>query len=226
MKKNKLQSKLDPSAAENTEEVFLAEALGHAAARDVTFAGKIILSQGSLVDPRTIGSLAVLGIDRIFVYRKPRISIIIIGDGLMDPGTAPMPGKAYDFGSATLKAALEMMRIRPVFLRRLPDKPKTLGRVISFALNQSDMVLLMVKEARQGIQGIREFLGDVRIQFFSPGKDLDLEGKKIVMDKNKKPVFCLPYNSDQVFEYFEKFVQPAIWMSMGLKILGITAHVA
>ncbi len=182
------------SLSKNIEEVFLSEALGHASACDVVLPAdkKMLARKGSMIIPRTIARLAAEGIDRIFVYRKPRVSVIIVGDGLIAPGGALSPGRSYDFGSAALKAALDMMRIRPVFMRCLPGESKALDKVVSFALDQSDIVILVVKEVKQGIREVRKFLKG-----------------------SKKQVFCLSYDSDQIFECFDKFIQPAIRAFMG-----------
>lgn len=184
--------------AKHVKEAFLAEALGHAVAEDVISGDDhIILTKGTMIDARTVGYLASQGIDRVAIFRKPRISVIVIGRGLISPGVPLAPGMTYDFGTEALKAALDTMRIRPVFMRRLSDEPKMLHRVVSFALNHSDMIILVIKEVEQGILGIKKFLED--------------------MNKEKKPMFCLSYDSELIFEYFEKLIRPSIQSFMGYR---------
>lgn len=204
--------------SENIEEVFLAEALGHVSAYDTFYPkkDKIILKKGSMITPRTVSALAAYGIDRIFIFRKPQVSIIVIGGNLISPGFPQAPGKSYDFSIAALKAALEMMKIRPVLVRILGESPKKIGKMISFAVNQSDIVVLVVKEFERDVRTVQKFLDDMRAQFIFPGTETNLNPKKMQLDKNKKPVFCLPYDSELIFESFDKFVQPAIWKFMGV----------
>ncbi len=203
--------------SENIEEMFLAEALGHAAAYDIFHPGKkkILLSRGAMVEPRTVSLLATHGIDRIFVFRKPRISILVVAENLIQPGLPCEAGKGYDFSVAALKASLETMKIRPVFVRRLKGKPKAVGRIISFALNQSDIVVLVFKEFEQGLREFREFLTGLSAQFVFPGSK---DSPNPAPDKSNKTVFCLPYDSETIFESFDQLLQPSIWKFMGRKL--------
>ena len=200
----------------NTEEVFLAEALGHACARSVKdpVSGKLLLPKGALIDPRAVARLAAQGIDRVMVYHKPRVSIIIIGEGLLSPGTASEPGRSYDFSGMALKAALETMKIRPVFLRRLSDEPKKIAQVVSFAVNQSDVVVLVAKELEKSVSGIRRFIKDLRAQFIVPEKG-DSPSRRTAVQKGMKPIYVLPYDMDLIFEHFDNTIRPAILSFMG-----------
>ncbi len=187
---------LKSKRSKNIKVVSLAEALGHASACDLVLsaAGKITLPKGSMIDPHTISRLAAQGIDRVPVYRKPRISIVVIGNGLISPGLPQALGKTYDFSCATLSAALETMRIRPVFMRRLMNEPKILKKVISFAFNQSDIIILVAKEIEQGLGWIRRLKGP---------------------DADTPRVFFLSYDLDLILEDFYEFIQPAIQAFMG-----------
>ena len=202
--------------SKNIKEVFLAEALGHSNACDIRLAeNTIILPKGSMIDARMIGRLAAQGIDRIAVYRKPRISILVIGQGLISPGIPPASGKSYDFSIAELKALLETKRIRPVFVRQLKAEPKMLRRMIPFAVNQSDMIILVIKEIGQGLVRIRRLLEDLHVKIIFTEKKLGSAKMRIAAGKGKKTVFCLSYNSDHIFDSFYKFIHPTIQAFMG-----------
>ncbi len=201
--------------SEPIKEAFLLEALGHFSACDITAPAnrKIVLPKGSLISPHTIGYLASMGIDRIPIYHKPRVSIIVISQGLLSPGDPAKPGKTYDSGTPMLRAALEDMRIRPVFIRRLMNEPKLLRRLIPFALNQSDLVILMFHEMKPEIQWIREILKNHKIQLIVPTE----EKRPYTLEKigDNKLVFCLPYNAEYIFDYFYKYIRPMILLFMG-----------
>lgn len=220
---NKTMGSLKPKhkrsgPADHVKEVFLAEALGHVAAFNVlSERGKVILPKGSVIHPRVIGRLAAKGIDRVAVFHKPRISIITIGDGLVAPGSSLLPGKTYDANHPMLQAALEFMRIRPVFIRRLVNRQTLLKRLIPFALNQCDIMILLLKEARQGADWLRGLIKDSSAEIIFPA-----EGSKAGSPRYKgaRIVFCLPYDSDTIFECFYKSIQPAIQSFMGYPNLG------
>jgi molybdopterin molybdotransferase len=206
--------------SKHMKEVFIAESLGHVSARDVRpdSSKKIILSKGSMIGPRQISALAARGINKVAVYDKPRISVIVIGEGLISPGTTPSPGKVYDFSSAALKAALELMRIRPVLIRCVPNKWSILRTVIPFAISHSDIIILVTKEVGQSLDWVYSFVGGIHSRLILVRQKTEV--KRVDPDESKKPVFCLPCDNELIFENFEKFVQPAILAFMGFVSQG------
>ena len=199
-----------PDSSECIEEVFLMEALGRLSACDVRTSAskKPVLAKGTVICPRTIGDLAATGIDRVPVYRRPKISIIVVGNGLIPPGVLPVPGKTYDSNTPMLRAALESMHIRPIFVRQLTNRPIMLKRVIPFALNQSDIMILMVEKSQYQHGWIKNLVSktNARTVFSAEGRSVARQAKQ----QGQKIVFCLPYDSNLIFDYFYKHIQPAI----------------
>jgi molybdopterin molybdotransferase len=174
-----------------------------------------VLPQGSVVNPGTIGFLATMGMKKITVYKKPRIALIATGSELVSPGVPLSPGKIYDSNTFMILAALEDMRIRPVFVRRLSDKPTAMRTVIDFALGASDIVILMGGVSAGDHDHVKDILGQagVKTRFWKvsqkPGKPLYFGTKKNCM------IFGLPGNPAAVFTCFYEYVYPAIRRSMG-----------
>ena len=52
--------------------------------------GELVLRQGERLSSRETGVLAALGLDRIAVYRRPRVAILSTGDELIPPGQAKL----------------------------------------------------------------------------------------------------------------------------------------
>jgi molybdopterin biosynthesis enzyme len=190
-------------------EVFLTEALGHVSAADVCRPGevRILLPVGSPVDPKTIADLAAAGIDRLQVHAKPRLALVVIGNGLQAPGLPLLPGKSYDAVLPALRAALEAMHIRAEFLRRLAPDGKMLRRLLPFALGVSDILLVACKQSPPSADGIRAFIPGVAI--------VDAEGPALEALPRGKLVFLLPYDPLRVLDGFYRHVQPAILRFMG-----------
>ncbi len=205
--------------SENIEEVFLSEALSHASAQDVVHPTDktVLLKKGTLVGPRDVSSLAAQGIDRIFVFKKPRISILVMAEGLIPPGFPKESGKGYDFSVAALNAALETMKIRPIFVRRLKGGLKRINQIAYFALNQSDIVVLVFREFERNLHELSSFLEKIGVRSDASGRP-GLPAKPIVFQKGKKQVFCLPHDSETIFECFEDLLRPSIWKFMGRTI--------
>jgi len=104
--------------------------------------GKLALPAGSALTPPAIGFLAGMGISSVEVIPNPRVSIIVTGNELQNPGTAPEFGKVYESNSFALTAALKQLHIHDITIYKSEDNPETLTRVLKDALEKSDMVLM------------------------------------------------------------------------------------
>ena len=105
-------------------------------------AGDLALAKSTLLKPAAIGLLASLGITKILVYPKPKISIIITGNELVRPGNELGFGQVYDSNSFMLKSALEGLGIHQVVLYYVKDSLKSLNKKLEKALEESDLVFL------------------------------------------------------------------------------------
>jgi molybdenum cofactor synthesis domain-containing protein len=68
--------------------------------------GDIVLTEGAILTPAKIGTLAALGQTEIEVYARPRIAIIPTGEEIVEPGKKLKPGQIYDVNSFTLESIL------------------------------------------------------------------------------------------------------------------------
>ena len=75
--------------------------------------GDMALKKGSLLNPATIGFLALLGVAVVKVYAKPVVSILVTGDEIVVPGNELQYGQVYEANSFSLNAALQQMQIIP-----------------------------------------------------------------------------------------------------------------
>ena len=198
----------------HVKEVFLTEALDHVSGRDIA-AENMALPKDSVIDVRTVASLAAAGVDRVPVYDEPKISILSIGNELIAPGVPAKPGKVHDASIPMLLAALESMRLRPVFVRRLVDEPKTLRRLLPFALNQSDLLVLMAKEAWEDEPFLPALLEGMNAPVVPISGESDGAAPHFTEDRNAKLVFYLPYEANLVFKAFYQYIRPAIQFFMG-----------
>jgi len=152
--------------------------------------GQILLKRGTLLKPAQIGALAAVGLNRVKVFRKPRIAIVPTGDELVEPGKKLQPGKIYDVNTYTLSAiAIENGAI-PVMVERIPDDLEDLRKALERALEVADLIVFSGGSS----VGVRDFLINI---FEEKGKVL-FHGVKI---KPGKPTLAAIINDKLVLGF-------------------------
>lgn len=188
----------------------------------ITFAGsdigrgEIVLRREECLSSRETGVLAALGIERITVYRRPRVAILSTGDELIAPGQ-PMRGSlVYDSNATILADAVRELGGEPVLLGIVPDQESPLRETLMAAL-ENDVVLLS--------GGTSKGAGDLSYRVVAdlpppgivahgvalkPGKPICLAATRIAVDRPPVPVVILPgFPTSAVFTFHE-FVAPVI----------------
>jgi molybdopterin molybdotransferase len=106
-----------------------------------TQTGEIAMEEGQLLTAPAISFLAGIGIDKLLVYAKPLISIVITGNELSKPGSIISPGKIFESNSFGITAALMQLNISPVSIDFVEDKEEELLRVIRNRMG-ADLLIL------------------------------------------------------------------------------------
>src|SRR3954471_17237852 len=104
--------------------------------------GDVAVRRGATIGSAQVGLLAAVGRAKVLVYPRPRVSIISVGDELVDIDRAPSQGQVYDVNSYALAAAgrdagAEVTRVGIVS----PDQRKVRDTVES-RLQLSEIVVL------------------------------------------------------------------------------------
>ena len=173
-------------------------------------AGELALEKGTILSPAAIGYLAGFGIDKVLVFPKPTISIIVTGKELQQPGVPLAYGQVYESNSYTLSAALQQLGINNVKIYRADDDLAILTTILQDALLYSDVVLLtggisvgdydFVLQAATNC-GITKRFHRIKQR---PGKPMYFG------NKNNQLVFGLPGNPSSVLTCFYEYVIPAL----------------
>lgn len=176
--------------------------------------GDLALEKGSKFNPAALGFLASLGITKVKVSQKPKITILATGNELVKPGTSLQKGQVYESNTVMLKSALNNIDIEPEVVFLLDDLEQTI-LAIQNALQNSDMLILsggisvgdydFVKPALEA-NGVEELFYKVKQK---PGKPLFF-GKK-----EDKLIFALPGNPAAALNCFYIYVQSAINIQVG-----------
>lgn len=172
--------------------------------------GELAMSKSDLLNPAAIGFLAGIGISTLEVYPMPKISIIVTGKELQQPGLELNFGQVYESNSYSLSAALKIENIDQVNIFQADDELSILSNVLETALKDSDVVLLtggvsvgdydFVIEASRRC-AVAQVFHKVRQK---PGKPL------FFGTRGQKLVFGLPGNPFSVLSCYYNYVLPAL----------------
>jgi molybdopterin molybdotransferase len=180
--------------------------------------GELAMGSGEMLSAAAIGFLAGMGIDRVKIFPKPRVSIIVTGNELQQPGLPLEYGQVFESNSYTLISALKQLAIEEIELHRAPDEGFILKTLLNDALERSDLVIMTggvsVGDYDFTLRtfescGVRSVFHKIRQK---PGKPI------LFGSKAGKPVFGLPGNPASVLTCFYEYVYPAIGRMMKKKL--------
>ena len=179
--------------------------------------GEIALKKGFLLNEASLGLISSLGIKKIKVYEKPKVSILITGNELISIDKKLKPGKVYDSNSILLKNVLKMSGIKKLNLYKVRDNKKHTFNSIKKAFIVSDLVIISGGISVGKYDYVKECLNDLGIKkiFYKvnqkPGKPLFF-GRK-----DNKFVFALPGNPGSTLTCYHIYVKNFIYKLMGKK---------
>ena len=174
-----------------------------------TRTSELALDKGQLLAPPAISFLAGIGIEKVDVFSKPSISIIVTGKELIQPGNEIAEGKIYESNSFGLIAGLKVLDITPTSVEIVDDVEAEIVNAINRQLN-SDMLILtggvsvgdydFVPKTLERC-GVKNIFHKIKQK---PGKPFYF-GKR-----NESLVFGLPGNPASALTCFYEYIIPAI----------------
>jgi putative molybdopterin biosynthesis protein len=186
--------------------------------RSITFAGtdvaqgEIVLRRHDVLTSRETGVLAAIGLDRVTVYRRPRVAIMSTGDEIVPPGGPLAPGRIYDSNAVILADAVRECGGEPVPLGIVPDDAAAVRAAVARAVAGADAVLLSGGTSKGphdvNVRALEEVLAPPGVVAhgvaLKPGKPLCLAVS------GRKPVVVLPGFPTSAIFTFHEFVAPVI----------------
>lgn len=103
--------------------------------------GDLLLKKGIQIGAVEAGVLASLGLQEIFVFRRPKVSVITTGDEIVLPGEELLPGKIYDSNLYTLVTRLKSFGAEIKDFGRSEDDAEEVAKRIQKAFEDSDLVI-------------------------------------------------------------------------------------
>jgi molybdopterin molybdotransferase len=176
--------------------------------------GDVILKKGDALNPAACGMLASFGIDKISVFKKPSIDILVTGDELKGAQENVKDGQIYESNSFALKAALNKLQLDDIRIRKAIDLEADTNQKIADGLKADVLIITggisvgkydLVQAALEK-NGVEQVFHKVNQK---PGKPLYF-GKK-----GNTMVFGLPGNPGSVMNCFYIYVRHALAWAMG-----------
>jgi molybdopterin molybdotransferase len=103
--------------------------------------GELVLPAGVRLDAVRHSVLCYLGLDRVKVYRRPRVGVLITGNELLKPGQSHRPGMVYESNSFVLSNTLRQLGMDVVVRGPVEDKPEVIAKVVDQLAWQNDLVV-------------------------------------------------------------------------------------
>ncbi len=172
--------------------------------------GEVALAKGSLIGPGAIGFLGGFGVQKVCVYRQPKVAILVTGDELVEAGDKPLYGQIFESNAATLRSALIKEGIQEVRIAWAKDEPSAVVSKLKELALWADVILTsggisvgdydFVEEALLAV-GVENVFYKIRQK---PGKPLFF-GKR-----GPQLYFALPGNPASSLVCFYEYVLPAL----------------
>jgi molybdopterin molybdotransferase len=183
--------------------------------------GTLALAKGTKLTPGAIGFLATMGKATVTVHPTPKVSIIVTGKEIQQPGATLQHGQVYECNSFTLRTALKQLGVKDVGVEHADDELTLIQQMIAKHLEVSDVLLItggvsvgdydFVTAALKQC-GVEQVFHKIKQR---PGKPLFF-GRK-----GNKLVFGLPGNPSSVLTCYYEYVAPALERMMQISYSSI-----
>lgn len=179
--------------------------------------GELVYKRGTLITPRELGVLAAIGLDKITVFRKPKVAIISTGDEIFPLGVSLKPGKIYDINASIISGFVKESGCDPIFLGIAPDDADVILDRIKEGFEVADVVITSGSTSA----GVKDVLYQLIDQLGNPG--ILVHGIRIRPGKptiigvvNGKPFFGLPGYPTSASMVFMQLFSPILRQMAGL----------
>lgn len=177
--------------------------------------GDILVEKGKTLDYADIGILASVGIEKVKVYRKPKIGIFTTGNEIIDIDKTLVDGKIFNSNKYLLIGRLKEMNLDPIVLDNNKDDVVEVGNSLKRLSEKVDLIITtggvsvgekdILKEAVSYIEGEKLFW-KINIK----------PGSAILASKIKDTlIISLSGNPTAALTTFELLVKPSIDKLMG-----------
>jgi molybdopterin molybdotransferase len=182
-------------------------------------AGEAVIQAGRILRPQEIGLLAALGITKVPVHRKPRVSVISSGDEVVPFNNKPLPGQIRDANAHAISALIREFGGEPEFSEPVPDNAGMLRRALENGLASADLVAISGGSS----VGTRDLIVDVvsaidGVEILSHGVAIRPGKPTLLADAKGKAIFGLPGHPVSALVVAQIFLAPFLKYLQGGKL--------
>jgi molybdopterin molybdotransferase len=178
--------------------------------------GDVAVKRGATIGSAQVGLLAAVGRNKVLVHPRPRVSVISVGEELVDVDRTPGQGQVYDVNSYALTAAARDAGAEVTRVGIVSSDARRLREVIEGRLLLSEIVVIAGgvggsagAEVRASLAELGEI--DVTRVAMHPGSVQGF-GR---LGQDEVPTFLLPGNPVSALVVFEVLVRPLIRTALG-----------
>lgn len=180
--------------------------------------GDVAVREGTTIGSAQVGLLAAVGRSKVLAYPRPRVSIICVGDELVDIDRNPAVGQVYDVNSYALAGAARDAGAEVSRVGIVSSDPRTLRETVEGRLLMAEIVLVVGGaggSAGEGVHACLSELGsiDTTRVAMHPGSAQGFGS----LGSEGVPTFLLPANPMSALVVFEVFIRPLIRAGRGIR---------
>ncbi|RJQ71972.1 molybdopterin molybdenumtransferase MoeA [Pseudonocardiaceae bacterium YIM PH 21723] len=178
--------------------------------------GDVAVRQGSPIGAAQVGLLAAVGRDKVLVHPRPRVSVLSVGEELVDIERTPGPGQVYDVNSYALAAAARDAGADVTRVGITSGESRRLQEIVEGRLLLSEIVVIaggVGGTVGDDVQSAINDLGQIDTTRVAvhPGSAQGF-GR---LGPDEVPVFLLPSNPISALVIFEVLIRPLIRLALG-----------
>jgi len=172
--------------------------------------GDIAITKNTVLTPSVISFLASLGINKIEVYPKPKVAIVVTGSELIAPGTPYQQGKIYESNSVMLATTLQQENIIDYTIHRIADDYQSTENLLKEVIENNNFVLVSGGISVGDYDFVGKALKNINTeQLFYKIKQKP--GKPLFFGKNGNTyIFALPGNPASALTCFYMYALPML----------------
>jgi len=180
--------------------------------------GDVAVREGTTIGAAQVGLLAAVGRSKVLAYPRPRVSIVCVGDELVDIDRNPAVGQVYDVNSYALAGAARDAGAEVSRVGIVSSDPRTLRETVEGRLLMAEIVVVVGGAggaAGEGVHACLSELGDIDATSVAmhPGSAQGFG----TLGADNVPTFLLPANPMSALVVFEVFIRPLIRAARGIR---------
>ncbi|MEU4666702.1 gephyrin-like molybdotransferase Glp [Amycolatopsis sp. NPDC023774] len=180
--------------------------------------GDVAVRKGDTIGSAQVGLLAAVGRAKVLVYPRPRVSIVSVGDELVDVDRTPSVGQVYDVNSYALAAAARDAGAEVSRVGIVPSDPKRLREIVEGRLLMSEIVVVAGGAGGASGDEVHAALADLgHIDMTRVGMHPGSVQGFGRLGPDSVPTFLIPGNPMSALVVFEVLVRPLIRAARGTR---------